>query len=100
MTWFDDLKAEVKAFFEKATKEEVREALERANYAFYKNIDYPILAFHDLLAVYEQLWIDNFSKSVKRKYTISVQIKPKQRISFTEMGVPASADHYGYALAA
>lgn len=42
-TWFDNLKKEVDAFFDKATDREIEAALEKSKYSFYKNIETPIL---------------------------------------------------------
>jgi hypothetical protein len=93
MTWFDHLKAEVKAFLEKATKEEIQAALERANYALYKDIDVPIFAFHEM--VHE--WIGR--RTFRASFRISEQIITKgEHIYLKEMAI--SADNYGYSLAA
>jgi hypothetical protein len=99
MSWFENFKEEVLAYLDKATKDEIIEGLERANYAFYKNIDYPTLDLHDLSISCESLGIDTFKQSLKNKFLLSFRDSTKRHISFREMGV-AIADFYNYALAA
>ena len=100
MSWFDDLKSEVLAFFEKATEKDIQLAFEKSNYAFYKDIDVPILDFHERLVPCGLIGAIKFGSSFTNRSVLSAQIMPKGRIYFKKMGVSTSADNYGYALAA
>lgn len=97
--WFEKLKSEVKTFFENATENEINQALEEAGYSFYKNVDYPIIDFHDMFMACESRGTVLFAQSLKRNYALSGQITTKHLISFEENSLLVS-DNYGYALAA
>ncbi len=94
MGWFDDLKSEVMAFFEKATEKDIQLALEKSNYDFYKDIDVPILAFHE--RIHE--WIGMLSFRVSFRISKKMMIQ-NERI-YIEEKMTISADNYGYSLAA
>lgn len=96
MSWFDDLKSEVMTFFEKATEKDIQLALEKSNYAFYKDIDVPILDFHE--KIYERVyeWIGPATLRVSLKLSEQMMIK-NESTCFEEI---EAADNYGYALAA
>jgi hypothetical protein len=93
MNWFNKLKAEVNSFLEKATKEEIQAALERVNYAFYNEVDVPILSFHD--KIHEWKGSATFKSSFRLSERIMIQ---SEGIHLEEMII--SADNYVYSLAA
>ena len=39
-TWFDKLKNEIENFFDNATDEEIKTALDKADYSYYRNIEH------------------------------------------------------------
>ena len=93
--WFEDLKTEVRAFFETATEAEINQALEEAGYDFYKDIDVPIFEFHAASIIYE--WKGTAIGKASFKLSARMMIK-NESISLEEMVL--SADNYGYAMAA
>jgi len=74
------------------TKEEINLAFKRANYLFHKDIDVPILDFHE--RIYE--WIGPTTLRVSLSLSKQMMIK-NESTCFEEI---AAADNYGYALAA
>lgn len=93
--WFEDLKTEVKVFFETATEAEINQALEEAGYDFYKDIDVPIFEFHAESIIYE--WIGTATGKASFRLSAHMMIK-NESISLEEMVL--SADNYGYSMAA
>ena len=95
--WFEELKAEVRAFFETATEVEINQALEESGYDFYRDINVPILDLQERFALREVTV--TFENSMTIEFTLSEKITMKNEcILFEEMG--DQADNYGYLIAA
>ncbi|MGB8993060.1 MAG: hypothetical protein WCD80_13485 [Desulfobaccales bacterium] len=99
-SWFDKLKSEVRAFFETATEDEINQALNQAGYDFYKDIDVPIIDFHERLALHEWIGTVTFGASLSIKSISSKYFIIKKEIIYSEDMILASADNYGYSMAA